>query len=358
MQRIILIVGILAVSCSFGFAQNPRSVQKAVETIAAKPGPLSAAEIRQIERNIMRLTKPVYQSPQMYPTVLTPVQVLREDPEALLFHNSRQYVLTGLKDLLKKDAALLELVTQIEKKPPTNYITAHDVRRELWKRLGQASFQGNYALESALAQQIMPNTVLPNDLVYVPFTHSSSVAYVGPRQWVLGTPGNLPEWVGMLDTQEAVGVIILVKRDGKVIQSGLTVIDAKTDLKRSADFFYSATYVSTTDQTEVYVLSQNSPWEQVQRVVQFVRGISPDETLYYMDLHSPGRAALNTQTGKISTDFGWEDMAPSQQLEKDFDSTGKRWNHPISHWDLRPGEIMQQWYPQRFGVQSPVPPER
>lgn len=341
MQRVLWILVVLAVGSSSGLAQGAKSFQTAISAVTGKSGSLASIQARNLERNITRVLYSINQTATGYPTLLTPAQVLRTNPEALLTPSTRQYVLAGLKNLVKKDDSLLALIAQIEKNPPTNYTTAHEVRKALTDKLGQAALRGNYALEHALSQRIVLHAIQPRGIVYIPFLKSDLVAYVGPRQWVLGAPEELPQWVGLLDMQEAVGVIILVKRDGKVIRAGITMVDAQTDLEHSADFFHSATEVSANDRTEVYIVSKSAPLPQLQRLVQFIRGISPDETLYFMDLQNPGRVALHAPVGTLSTDFGLKNMIPSQQLAKDFDINGHRWEHPIAHRNLCPSELMQ-----------------
>ena len=154
--------------------------------------------------------------------------------------------------------------------------------------------------------------------VYVPFDHHDKVGVVLQREYLLARPEELPKWVGTTGLGPCIGLVVIAKKEGKVVSVAVAHVDSMTKVEESRGFFWQSKYKEKGDAVEVYLLASAGDLPTVKKIVAQLALNPHPSTKYFADIRGPHSFAVNTQTGEISVDIRKEDLNWTQQEDNDL----------------------------------------
>ena len=189
-----------------------------------------------------------------------------------------------------------------------------------------------------------PRPVLPV------FKRDGKVSLVSMREYFVSDPQNKVKYVGTYGVASCIAVVIISKKDGRVVSTALAHIDGLTLIEKSGSFFGPP--ISAGDELDIYLLASYGHEKTALKIIKYLsRILSFDQgkkrkVSYYVDLHGPNAVVLNTQTGELFAECPIESLDMSmEELTKHTNRIAMQVAFPSA---LNPSLPLRNFYKQRY----------
>lgn len=192
--------------------------------------------------------------------------------------------------------------------------------------------------------QKSPRPVLPF------FKYDGKISLVTMREFFASTPADGVRYVGTYGASTCIIVVIVSKKDGRVVSTGLAHIDATCLVNESGAFFGQS--VLEGDEADIYLLSSYGDEDTALRILKFISFYERDgrKFSYFVNLRGPEAVVINAQTGEVfeGCPIDCLDLSP-QELTKRIDHTAMQIAFPSA---LKPSLPQVELYKRRFEESS------
>ena len=177
------------------------------------------------------------------------------------------------------------------------------------------------------------------------FKEEAKVSLVSMREFFLAGPKDGVSYVGTFGASTCIIVVIVSKKEGRVIKTGLAHVDALCEIEKSGFFFFPS--LKEADEVEVYFISSLGYERTALRVWRFLTqlGIEDKEVSYFVNLQGPSGVVVNVQTGEVygGCEVDWLDIS-REELARQTDVIATTGNIPSP---LSPSKAMKEIYRRR-----------
>ncbi len=178
------------------------------------------------------------------------------------------------------------------------------------------------------------------------FKRDGKVSPVLIREFLV-TDGTERKYMGTFGVATCIAVVLVGKKEGRIIKAGLAHVSDGTDLKASWRFFKPV--LEAAEEVQVYLLASYGDEATALRVLEalslFARAAGNPKLSYFVNLHGPNGVIVNVENGEVYSGF---DLAycevPVETLQKDLRESSWILRH---NTPLIPSRAMAEIYRQR-----------
>lgn len=207
------------------------------------------------------------------------------------------------------------------------------------KKLERASRE---AEEKAKKHNILKESPAPKLGI---FTGEGNVSPVAMREFFLSGPEEGVPYVGTFGASTCIIVVLVGKKDGRVIQTGLAHVDIFCEIEESFSFF--SPVLKEADEVEVYLLSSMGYERTALRVWNFLTNLNTQQKKisYFVNLQGPSGVVVNVKTGEVYAEckVEWLDVS-KEELHLLSQQAGAKSQTPSA---LLPSKKMEEVYLRR-----------
>lgn len=152
-------------------------------------------------------------------------------------------------------------------------------------------------------QPYAPFLVNSADVELKDFPHDDKVVSVFMREGLLAFADEEVKYIGTTGIGPCIGLVLVVKKDGKVDRVALAHVDAMTQLMESSGFFYRA--MLEADEVEVSLVASQGSIETALKIIERIEFVAahnakfPPKITYKADLTASSELVVDVQTGQL-----------------------------------------------------------
>lgn len=155
---------------------------------------------------------------------------------------------------------------------------------------------------------------------FVVFPRDGKIEIVNMREFLVARQTEGVSYAGTYGVASCIGVVIVGRKDGQVVRTGLAHIDAMCDVEKSGAFFYQV--LEGAEAADVYLLASQGDAGTALRIIKRLNQVSSNQEqkiglTYFMDLNGPSTIAVNINTGEVYNQFNiYDDAVQSREEQK------------------------------------------